>query len=95
MPAVPTDSVSKISSSQLCIFWIPSYPEKKTCVISGKNGVAGDMSTPEGMSTLLHTFVLCGMAVRLYLSRGKNTVVSFTQNNNNNIPDSVLACLVL
>lgn len=56
--------------------------------------VSVDATMPTALSTLLLTSALCGMAVRSYLPRGRNTIVDNIQDVDNDVPDSDLAGLV-
>lgn len=96
VPTLSAGSVSKISRSQLSKFLEALAPGeiKEARVNTRKNVVAVDACGQTAVSNLLSTSALCGVPVRSYLPRGKDTIVGVIQDVDVDIPDKDLVTLV-
>lgn len=96
VPVVPTSSVSKLSKHQLSLFLEGLAPGlvKEARVNAPKNIIAVDAVSSAGVTTLLSTTSLCGLEVRSYRPREKNTLTGVIRDVDVDIPESKLASLI-
>lgn len=96
VPTLSTDSVSKISRSQLSRLLETIAPGsiQEAQVNPRKNVIAVDTCSAVAVSSLLSTPLLCGVPVRSHIPRGKNTIVGVIQDVDIDIPDTDLTSLV-